>query len=76
MKADKSSKVTIIGYADKNTGSAKRNMFISQKRAETIASKLIDAGIAGDRVKTEFKGCSEAPYESPAKNRVAICIAK
>lgn len=76
MLAEKDAKVTITGYADKNTGSAKRNMFLSQKRAEKIAAILIDAGVSSDRIKTEYKGSTEAPYETPVKNRVAICIAK
>lgn len=76
LKADKDSKVMITGYADKDTGTADRNMFLSEKRAETIAAALINAGIAKDRITTDFKGSTEAPHDTPVKNRVAICIAK
>ena len=76
MKADKDVKVTVTGYADKDTGTAARNMFLSEKRAVAITELLINAGVASERITTEFKGATEAPHDTPVKNRVAICIAK
>ncbi len=69
-------KVTITGYADKATGTASRNMFLSQKRAEVVTAKLVELGIAKDRISSSYKGSEENPYPTPEENRVAICVVK
>ena len=56
------------------TGSAKRNMYLSQKRAEAVDSALTAAGIDSSRIKVIYKGSAEAPYSTPQENRVAICV--
>lgn len=43
-------KLVINGYADR-LGDPTFNMLISQKRAESVAKRLIDAGIAGEHIK-------------------------
>ncbi len=68
--------VTITGYADKATGTASRNMFLSQKRAEVVTNKLVELGIAKDRISSAYKGSEENPYPTPEENRVAICVVK
>jgi len=68
--------VVITGYADKATGSAKRNMFLSQKRAEQVTAKLVEAGISQSRITSEFRGDEVNPFPTPAENRVAVCIVK
>lgn len=68
--------VTITGYADKATGTAKRNMFLSQKRAEQVTAKLIEAGISQSRITSEYRGDEVNPYPTPEENRVAVCIVK
>lgn len=76
LNANPSSKVKIVGYADKQTGSANRNMVISEKRAKAVAEQLISKyGISRDRVTVEWKGASEQPYKVNEWNRVAIFFA-
>lgn len=74
LKDNPDMKATITGYADPQTGSAKRNMYLSMKRAETVSAWLVDSGISSDRISVEYKGSTVSPYDTPAKNRVAICI--
>lgn len=66
-------KVAITGHADYQTGSAKRNLYLSRKRAEAVAEALIAAGIDSSRIAVDYKGASENPYENSQDNRVAIC---
>ena len=76
MNENPETKVTITGYADKATGTASRNMFLSQKRAEVVTDKLVELGIAKDRISSSYKGSEENPYPTPEENRVAICVVK
>jgi OOP family OmpA-OmpF porin len=77
LKANPNAKVKIVGYADKQTGSAAFNMKLSEKRAKTVADALIKKyNISSDRVSTEWKGSTEQPYKENAWNRVAIFFAE
>ena len=76
MKESPVAKVIITGYADANTCNPRINMELSKKRAENVAKALIDGGIEADRVIVEYKGDTVAPYDTPIKNRVAICLVK
>lgn len=70
-------KVTITGYADKETGSVEFNDIISEARAKAVSEILINQyGIDSSRIQTFYKGSSEQPYDTKEKNRVAICIAQ
>ena len=68
--------IEVTGYADPQTGSARRNMYLSRKRAETVAKWLETSGVSADRIVVKYKGGTESPYETPAQNRVAICIVR
>lgn len=68
--------MTVTGYADAQTGSKKRNMFLSRKRAEAVAETVIYSGIDRSRISIAYKGDMESPYEIPEKNRVAVCVIK
>ena len=48
----------------------------SRKRAETVAKWLETSGVSADRIVVKYKGGTESPYETPAQNRVAICIVR
>jgi outer membrane protein OmpA-like peptidoglycan-associated protein len=76
LKENPDTKVRISGYADKATGTAKRNQFLSEKRAEIVAQAIIDAGIDKDRIITEYFGDTINPFETPELNRVAVCLVK
>jgi outer membrane protein OmpA-like peptidoglycan-associated protein len=76
MKAN-NAPIKVIGYADKNTGTSKYNMGLSEKRAKNVANALIyKYNIASNRVTVEWKGDTEQPYAENAWNRVAIFFAE
>ena len=68
--------IRVSGYADKATGTAKRNKFLSEKRAEVVAEAIVNAGIDKDRIITEYFGDTVNPFETPEENRVAVCLVK
>lgn len=69
-------KVTIIGYADKNTGNATINAKLSESRSAAVAEALKARGIAADRIITDSKGDTVQPFQVNEDNRVSVCIAK
>ena len=72
-----SAKVSITGYADKNTGNSEINSGLSEKRAKVVADTLMrQFGIEANRITTDAKGDTEQPYDTPEQNRVSICISK
>ena len=75
MKKYPEAKVTVTGYADKATGSARYNMSISLKRAQAVADALVEAGVASERITVDAKGDTEQPFDGIEKNRVAIAVA-
>ena len=68
--------VSLTGYADKFTGTAKRNLFLSEKRAEVVCKALVDAGISPDRITTNYYGDTKQVSEVPEENRVTICVTR
>jgi len=76
MKENAQTKVSLTGYADKATGTAQRNMFLSQKRAEIVSEELVKRGIDESRISVSYKGDTENPFATPEENRVTVCFAK
>ena len=76
LRQNPNATVTISGYADKATGTAKRNMTLSEERANVVKKALTDAGIAANRITTEFYGDTKQVSGIPEQNRVAVCITK
>ncbi len=76
MKTHPDTKVTITGYADKGTGTMAINLRLAAQRAEAVVNALTtEFGIAADRITAKSMGETEdQPYDTPARNRVAICI--
>lgn len=74
LKDNPACKVTITGYADRNTGSADYNMKLSQRRAEAVAQILRNQyGIAADRIIIVGEGSSQQPYPNDNDwNRIVI----
>lgn len=73
MKAYPNVEIKLGGYTD-NTGDPKKNMELSQKRAETTMQELIKLGVAAKRLKAEGYGdqhpvADNATPEGRAKNR-------
>lgn len=64
---------TITGYADKQTGSAKRNQQLSEQRVEYIKNIMITKyNIPEDRLVIKSVGSSENRFDSPELNRCVV----
>jgi outer membrane protein OmpA-like peptidoglycan-associated protein len=69
--------VKVVGYADKNTGTANYNMGLSEKRAKAVAKQLTEKyGIPSNQISIEWKGSDEQPYDINNWNRVVIMTAQ
>ncbi|GAD05379.1 membrane protein [Porphyromonas crevioricanis] len=65
--------VYIVGYADRDTGTAAYNKALSERRAKAVAEVLTKKyGIDASRIKIEWKGSDEQVYAENAWNRVVI----
>lgn len=76
MKNHPGSMVHITGYADKGTGTLAINLRLARERANAVVKALTTKyGISGDRI-TSSSMTDELfqPYDTPAQNRVAICV--
>ena len=73
MKDHPDFNVTLIGYADKETGTAQGNVTLSENRAKVVKERLISLGIPESRVSAAFKGDTVQPFAENDKNRVVTC---
>ncbi|MCM1318812.1 MAG: OmpA family protein [Muribaculaceae bacterium] len=77
LKANPNEKVNIVGYADKDTGTAEYNMQLSEKRANAVADALVNTyGISRDRLNIRFDGSDVQPYSTNDWNRIVIFTQK
>ena len=76
LKANPDANVSITGYADQGTGTELRNLVLTKERAEVVAEALKAAGIAPERIRTEFYGTEKDASFTPENNRLAVCIVK
>ncbi|MFV0589607.1 OmpA family protein [Bacteroides reticulotermitis] len=76
LEKNPAAKISVTGYADKDTGNASINMRLSMARAKNVADALKARGIADSRITVDFKGDTVQPYSNPTENRVSICIAE
>ena len=65
--------VAVVGYADKETGTASGNMKLSERRAQNVKKALLAAGVEEARIELDHKGDTVQPFEKAAENRVVIC---
>ena len=65
--------VDLVGYADKGTGSAARNMQVSKLRAEAVKAKMVELGVAPERIDATYVGDTEQPFAENDMNRAIIC---
>lgn len=65
--------VAVVGYADKETGTAAGNMKLSERRAANVKKALVAAGVEESRIELDHKGDTVQPFEKAAENRVVIC---
>ena len=76
MAANPDTKVQLTGHADKATGTASRNLFLSEKRAEVVTNELVKRGVDKARISSTFKGDTANPFATPEENRVTVCFVK
>ena len=66
-------KIKVIGYADKDTGTTRYNLELSEKRAKAVAKELITKyNVPSEKITVEWKGSEEQPYPQNNWNRVVI----
>lgn len=65
--------ITLVGYADRDTGTAEYNKALSERRAKAVADVLINKyGISADRIKIDWKGSDEQIYTENVWNRIVV----
>lgn len=77
MKAHPEKVVFVFGYADRNTGTERRNAWLAENRARVIVEQLIDTyGIDPSRIISYHQGDKVQPFaeEEFEKNRATICV--
>lgn len=72
LKANPEFTVTIVGYADRQTGRPQHNLKLSERRVNAVRKVLEDCGVAASRITTDFKGDTVQPFAENVKNRVVI----
>ena len=73
LKDNPDIKVSVVGYADKETGTAEYNKELSVDRAEAVAKLLVDKyGIDKDRLTVCGEGDTVQQYEKNDWNRAVI----
>jgi len=74
MRREPNAKFVIAGYADRGTGSSKRNQFLSEQRSKVVIDFLVnEQGISRDRLIRESNGGVENMfYDDPRCSRAVI----
>ena len=76
MKSNKTP-ITVVGFADKDTGNAAYNLKLSEERAKAVAKELMHKyEIPSDMITVEWKGADVQPYGNNKWNRVVIMQTK
>ncbi len=73
MAANPDFTVSLVGYADKETGTAKGNERLSANRAKVVKERLVKLGVDESKIMTAYKGDTVQPFAENAKNRVVTC---
>ena len=77
MKRKFDRNISIVGYADKNTGNPEINMMYSQKRALKAKEELVNKyGIDASRISVSAKGDTVQPFTENDRNRCVIIDSK
>jgi outer membrane protein OmpA-like peptidoglycan-associated protein len=65
--------ITVVGFADKDTGDAAYNLKLSEERAKAVAKELMNKyDIPSEMITVEWKGSDVQPYGTNKWNRVVI----
>ena len=74
---DTNTPITVVGYADKKTGTNSYNMQLSEKRAKAVAKELMEKyNIPSNMISVEWKGADVQPFGENNWNRVVIMSAQ
>ncbi|MBR4774617.1 MAG: OmpA family protein [Bacteroidales bacterium] len=73
---DADTKLSVNAYADKQTGSAKRNQYLSEQRAKYVADLLVKAGAKEENIESAAHGASVQLFDGAEKNRVVTIEVK
>lgn len=78
MKENKNAVYTIIGYADKGTGTKEFNQFLSKSRAEAVYNCLVNEfGVPASQLKITYEGgVDNMFYDDPRVSRAVITVIK
>lgn len=77
VNAHKTTKITVKGYADAQTGNPKINVGYSKSRAEKTTAELIKIfNISPDKIETTWYGDTVQPFAENDLNRCAILSVK
>lgn len=75
LKDNPKSNVTVIGYADKDTGTSEYNLDLSKRRADNVANILTGKyGISKNRITVKYDGSNSQPYSTNNWNRIVIFV--
>jgi outer membrane protein OmpA-like peptidoglycan-associated protein len=66
--------VVLVGHADAKTGTPKRNMELSVKRAEAVKAELVKLGVEPSRIEIVGKGDTVQPFDENDANRVVLTV--
>lgn len=73
IKADEDGKVfKIDGFADPETGSAKLNSKLAEKRAKTVYDYLLSKGVPAEKMQYTNCATSNLPFGKPLHNRIVV----
>lgn len=76
MKENKNAVYTIIGYADKGTGTKEFNHYLSKSRAEAVYNCLVNEfGVPASQLKITYEGgVDNMFYDDPRVSRAVITV--
>ena len=73
---DADTQLIVNGYADKQTGTARRNQQLSEQRVKTVVDLLTKAGAKESNIETAAHGSTVQPFNTAPKNRVVTIEVK
>ena len=74
MRKNPTSKLYIIGYADRKTGNPSYNLKLSKKRVDAVTAALKSSGVDANRIVSDWKGDKDQPFTPNEWNRVVVMV--
>jgi outer membrane protein OmpA-like peptidoglycan-associated protein len=76
LKENPAVNIAITGYADAQTGRHPYNLRLSKNRVNAVKDFLTAAGIAPERILSDYKGDTMQPFQVNEQNRVVVSLVK